>query len=285
MRRLISITACALFLAAPLCAQRGGGHVGGTGGHASFGGGRVGGFAAHSGGATGGGRFSGGMRTASGPVRSFSGSHPVFSQRPFLHDGFRGPLNGRVHFRTFGLRSPCGGFGCWRGYGYPWWGYDPWLGDWWNDDYSFDQDYYNNLARADEMNQQSLEQQRMWRQEEADGDQDAYDPNPTRPHPSPQLPAPSESQDPQPSPASRPTVLVFRDQHKEEIRNYAIVGQTLWNFARQGTERIAFARLDIPATIQANDERGIAFRVPTLDEGAGIPLAASQARSLHPTPY
>ena len=288
MRRLISITACALLPALPLCAQRGGSHGGGFGGHPSFGGSHAGGFAAHSGGAIGGGRFSGGMRDASGAVRRFSGAHSAFSRGPFFHDGFRGPLNGRVRFRTFGFRSPCHGFGCWRGYGYPWWGYaynDPWLWDWWNDDDSFDQDYYNNLARADEMNQQSLEQQRMWRQEEADGDQDAFNPYPTRPHPSPQLSAPSERQDLQPSPSYPPTVLVFRDQHKEEIRNYAIVGQTLWNFARQGTERIPFARLDIPATIQANDERGVAFRVPTLNEGVGIPLTASHALSLHPTPY
>jgi hypothetical protein len=269
MRRLISITAFALFLALPLWAQRGGGHGGGSVGHASFGGGRIGGFAARSGGVIGGGHISGGMRTPSGPVGSFSGSHSGFSRGPFLHDGFRGPLNGQVRFRTFGFRNPCYGFGCGRGYGYPGWGYyyDPWLGEWWNDDYSFDQEYYNNLATADEMNQQSLEQQRMWRQEEADGDQDAYDPNATRPDPSPQLSAPSENQDPPPSPIYPPTVLVFRDQSREEIRNYAIVGQTLWNFAPQRTERIPLARLDIPATIQANDERGIAFRVPTLNDG------------------
>ena len=266
MRGLISIAAAALFLAVPLWAQHGGGHGGGSGGHASFGGGRAAGFAAHSGGAIGGGHSSGGMRTASGPLRSFSGSHSAFSRGPFLHDGFRGPLGG---FRAFGVRNPCYGFAC-RGAGYPGWGYayyDPWLWDWWNDDYSFDQDYDNSLAMADEMNQQSLEQQRMWRQEEADGDQDAYDPYSTRPDPPPQLSDLNQSQDPQPSPIYPPTVLVFRDQHKEEIRNYAIVGQTLWNFAPQRTERVPLDRLDIPATIQANDERGIAFRVPTLNEG------------------
>jgi hypothetical protein len=270
MRRLISMTAFAVFLAVPLWAQRGGGHGGGSGGHASFGGGRGGGLAAHSGGARGGGHFSGSIGTASGPVRSFSGSHSAFSRGPFLHDGFQGPWNSRVRFRTFGLRNPCYGFGCGRGYGNPWWGYayyDPWLGDWWNDDDSFDQDYYDNLATADEMNQQSLEQQRMWRQEEADGDQDAYDPYLARPLPLSQQSAASESQDPPPSPIYPSTVLVFRDQHQEEIHNYAIVGQTLWNFAPQGTERIPLARLDFPATVQANDERGIAFRIPTLNAG------------------
>ena len=45
------------------------------------------------------------------------------------------------------------------------------------------------------------------------------------------------------------TVLVFRDQHKEEIRNYAIVGQTLWNFSPQRTKRFHF-ELDLTATNQ-----------------------------------
>ncbi len=31
--------------------------------------------------------------------------------------------------------------------------------------------------------------------------------------------------------AAPATVLVFRDEHKQEIHNYAIVGETLWNFS------------------------------------------------------
>ena len=37
-------------------------------------------------------------------------------------------------------------------------------------------------------------------------------------------------------------VLVFRDQHKQEVRNYAIVGQTLWNFASQRTRKDSAVR-------------------------------------------
>ena len=71
--------------------------------------------------------------------------------------------------------------------------------------------------------------------------------------------------DPAPRPATREadsapvlpdTVLVFRDQHKQEVRNYAIVGQTLWNFAPRRTEKIPLSDLDLPATTKANDERG-----------------------------
>ncbi len=277
MRRLVVITALALFLAIPLWAQRGGGHaggfgggghMGGFGGRAGFSGGHRGGFTARSGAAIGGSPLHGGMR--SGSLRSFSNSRSGFSHRPFLHDGFRGHFGGRDRFRRFGFRNNCFGGGC--GFGFPWWGYgyyDPFWWDWSNDDASFDADYNNNLALANEMNRQSLEQQReMWRQEQEDGDQDAYAPYSSR-----SRPAPSRSSDrpvvndPQAAPIIPPTVLVFRDQHREEIRNYAIVGQTLWNFAAQRTVKIPLATLDLPATVQANDDRGVTFRVPSLTEG------------------
>jgi hypothetical protein len=283
MRRLMIITAFALFLAVPLWAQRGGshggsfgggGHVGGFSGHAGFGGVRGGSFGVRSGGAIGGNHF-GGMR--SGPTHAFSNSRFGVSRTPFLHDGFRG--RGRFgdrdrdhdRFRGVGLRNNCFGRRCFGGFGFPWWGYgyyDPWLSDWWNDDYSFDQDYNNNLAMANEMNQQSLEQQQMWRQEQEDGDQDAYAPDSSRSRPA-QSHRSSQpaTNDPPATPILPPTVLVFRDQHKEEIRNYAIVGRMLWCFAPQRTEKIPLASLDLPATVQANDDCGVIFRVPTPTEG------------------
>jgi hypothetical protein len=62
-------------------------------------------------------------------------------------------------------------------------------------------------------------------------------------------------------------VLVFRDQHKLEVQNYAIVGQTLWNFTGRRTQKIALAELDLPATAKVNDERGVDFRVPGTADG------------------
>ena len=103
----------------------------------------------------------------------------------------------------------------------------------------------------------------MWRQEQADGDQDAYAPrsSSSRPAPAPSGSAPSPADDP-PSPIIPPTVLVFRDQHQLEVQNYAIVGQTLWNFAPQRTQKIPLADLDLAATQKANDDRGVTFRIP-----------------------
>lgn len=273
MRRLMSITAFALFLAVPMWAQHGGGgHAGFSGGHAGSFGGRAG-FSGS--GHSGGGVFSSGMRSGAGfshgPVQT---SHPGAARGPFLHDGFRGDRfrNGFGNgFRSRGFRGRgfrnCFGYGC-RGYGYPWvYGgyYDPF---WWGDSgSSYDEDYERNRAIANEMNEQSLEEQRMLRQEEADGDRDSY----ARSDPAPR----SSSREPQGAPqgtAIMPaTVLIFRDQHQrdqhqKEIQNYAIVGQTLWNFAPQHTEKIPLSDLDLPATTKANDDRGVTFRVPTSTE-------------------
>jgi len=113
------------------------------------------------------------------------------------------------------------------------------------------------------MNQQSLEQQRMFHEEERAGDQDAYAPR--RPESAAADPPPRPEREAQP--IISPTVLVFRDQHREEVRNYAIVGNTLWNFAPEHTQKIAVANLDVPATEKANEDRGVSFRVPGRVEG------------------
>jgi hypothetical protein len=256
MRRLVPIAAFALFLAVPVWAQHGGGH--GSGGHA--GGGGHAGF-------SGGGHFSGGMRSAPAS-RGFSQGHSL-SQRGFAHQSFRNNglrsapgtrlqsnlrnnrFRSRNGFRTFGLRNNCVGLPC-RGYGYGYGGYyDPY---WWSDSSSYDDSYDRDRAVANDMNAQSLDEQRMLRQEEADGDQDSYAGSGQRGRPA--------ASDSGVSPIAPPTVLVFRDQHKQEIRNYAIVGQTLWNFSPQRTEKIPIADLDLTATTKANDDRGLSFRVP-----------------------
>lgn len=260
MRRLLIISSLAVFLSVPVWAQRGAGGHGsfsgshsGVGGHAGFGG-RASAGASH---------FSGGIRSGAG----FSGarSHalrPGASRGPFLHDGFRsGGFRGRgLRNRRF-LRN-CLGYGCWGGYGYryPWaYGayYDPYW--WWDSSSSYDEDYERDRATANDMNQQSLEEQQMFRQEQADGDRDLY----ARSTPSPRA---ATADQPQGAAMIPPTVLVFRDQHQKEIHNYAIVGQTLWNFASPRTEKISLADLDLAATVKANDDRGLTFKVPVSNE-------------------
>lgn len=65
-----------------------------------------------------------------------------------------------------------------------------------------------------------------------------------------------------PEPAAPPTLLVFRDGHKVEVSNYAIVGTTLFDLTPRHPRHIALADLDLDATRKENDERGIIFQLP-----------------------
>jgi hypothetical protein len=229
----------------------------GGGGHASAGG--HGGFSSH--GSFSGGGFSGHASTG----HAFAGSHSSGSMAPHSYAGARSfsrslssrNLNARnfnrsnnFRIRTYGFRNNCYGYRCGYAFGYPWLGagIDPYW--WWNsgsDD--LDQQYETGLAN--EMNAQSLDEQRMRQQ----GDQNSYAKSSALQH------------QPERTEAAPATVLVFRDQHKQEIQNYAIVGQTLWNFSPQHTEKIPLSDLDLPATTKANDDRGVSFRLPGSNEG------------------
>lgn len=58
------------------------------------------------------------------------------------------------------------------------------------------------------------------------------------------------------------TVLVYKDGHKSDVVNYAIVGDTLFDFGDGRSHKIRLADLDLPATQKANDDRGVDFQVP-----------------------
>jgi hypothetical protein len=67
----------------------------------------------------------------------------------------------------------------------------------------------------------------------------------------------------EPVPAQPSTVLVFKDGHRSDVLNYAIVGNTLFDFADGRTRKILLADLDLKATQKANDDRGVDFAVPS----------------------
>lgn len=66
-----------------------------------------------------------------------------------------------------------------------------------------------------------------------------------------------------PEPDRPATLLVYRDGRTSEIRNYAVVGQTLWIFSEERAEKVALSLLDLDATRKANEERGLDFPVST----------------------
>ena len=264
MRRLLSIAAFAVLLGLiPAEGQR---HAGG--GRAMASAGHAGGFTArgssgHAFGARGGG-FAGSPRR-SGFGHSFGSSF----HRPGLHQpGFRQPglrqhafdrgFRGRRGFRDRDRRFRHGFrdcFGC-GGWGFPWWYagyYDP---SWWWDSSSYDEDYDRQLALAEEMDQRSLEQQRFREQQDQDVDASSSASS------SPDRASGNETNEP-----GQASVLVFRDQRREEVHNYAIVGQTLWIFSPQRTEKIPLAEIDVAASAKANQDRGVEFHIAGTAEG------------------
>ena len=64
-----------------------------------------------------------------------------------------------------------------------------------------------------------------------------------------------------PEPAT-PTVLVFKDGHQLEVENYAIVGTTLYDLTEGHRRKVSLGDLDLTATSQQNDDRGIDFNIP-----------------------
>ena len=58
------------------------------------------------------------------------------------------------------------------------------------------------------------------------------------------------------------TLLVFKDGHKVEATNYAIVGQSLWIYTEQDSKRVPLSDLDVTATKNANSDRGVTFQIP-----------------------
>ena len=65
-----------------------------------------------------------------------------------------------------------------------------------------------------------------------------------------------------PQPAPDPTLLVFKDGHKLEVGNYAIVGGTLYDMTPGHPRKISIADLDLEATRQQNEDRGVVFQLP-----------------------
>ena len=89
-----------------------------------------------------------------------------------------------------------------------------------------------------------------------------------------ELPAKAEvetkppARDPEVEVAAQPsTVLVFKDGHHSDVVNYAIVGDTLFDFGTGRAKKILLADLDLVATHKANDDRGVDFQIPSSTKG------------------
>src|SRR5262249_9647366 len=73
---------------------------------------------------------------------------------------------------------------------------------------------------------------------------------------------PQAAEPPVPAADQPQTVLVFKDGHQVEVRNYAIVGDTLLDLTEGHRRKVLLDELNAEATAKENDDRGIDFRLP-----------------------
>jgi hypothetical protein len=141
-------------------------------------------------------------------------------------------------------------------YAYPYYGYDN----------GYDQSYDPNQ-------QQAADPQQMMDQQQGEDpnriaptmfDNGQYmGPMPQRASAAPSQPAPAPPGITSAAlPPVDPTVLVFRDGHQQEVRNYAIVGDTLYDIGGSTAKKIKLGDLDLEKTAQVNDQRGVDFQLP-----------------------
>lgn len=60
-------------------------------------------------------------------------------------------------------------------------------------------------------------------------------------------------------PPEPPLILVFRDGTRTEVRDFAVVGQVFWDLSGHPTRKFPISQLNLEASIQANEARGVEF--------------------------
>jgi hypothetical protein len=70
---------------------------------------------------------------------------------------------------------------------------------------------------------------------------------------------PNPKSDADSSPA---TVFIFKDGHKIETKNFAIMGTTLYDMSGPTLRKVQLTDLDTEATVKANDDNGITVKLP-----------------------
>jgi hypothetical protein len=61
------------------------------------------------------------------------------------------------------------------------------------------------------------------------------------------------------TPSSPPLTLVLRDGKQIQLKSYAVMGQTIWDFSTQPPKRIALANVDVSASRAATEANGGEF--------------------------
>ncbi|HWX92528.1 MAG TPA: hypothetical protein VNY29_07835 [Terriglobales bacterium] len=209
-------------------AQRGGMRGGASGGR---------GFASH-----------GGMRTG---AMTFARA-PRTSMR--FGTTFRPPDRNPhgFHRRRFITRFPRWYAGYYPGYygGY----YSPFYGDWYGSSSDSSASDYVQQQTARQIDDLRAEVQRLQEERDYSRPPEEYPQAPVAAVPRPPTDTRLES--------DLPIVLVFLDKRIQEVKNYAVMNETLVVFDGTRSRRIPLADVDLAATMKLNDERGVDFQIP-----------------------
>ncbi len=174
-------------------------------------------------------------------------------ERPFIFSG------GCIHGSFFG-GFPCRHFFFNNAFV---WGYAPYYADY-SADYSYPDYSYapaqqqpaaadnNNVELAYEVGRLSNEVEQL-REEKASERTDDEEQQPA-PVAAPRPAAKSES--------DTLVTLVFRDGHRSTVRNYAVVGNTIWILNDRSARKVLLSELDVAATQRVNDENGVELHLP-----------------------
>lgn len=137
--------------------------------------------------------------------------------------------------------------------------FDPFYDDYWNPYYSFGSYSYDpsegSSSYTDLSNQiWNLDAQVEQLRDENDSLQAELDESRRPPQPT-VGPAIAGSNEPS-------TLLIFKDGHRLQVQNYAVVGQTLWILSPARADKVPLADLDLNQTIKINEARGVEFLGP-----------------------
>lgn len=109
---------------------------------------------------------------------------------------------------------------------------------------------------GDQVDQLSAEVESLRNQQQMQPAQPAQPPVPPTPNAPYAAPAPQVQDD---APAEPPITVVLKNGRQFQARNYAVMGQTFWDFSTQPAHKIPVAAINVPASVNASNANGAEF--------------------------
>lgn len=109
---------------------------------------------------------------------------------------------------------------------------------------------------GDQIEHLSAEVESLRNQQQVQPLQPAQPPAPATPNTPYAAPAPQVQEQ---APADPPITVVLKNGRQFQARNYAVMGQTFWDFSTQPAHKIPVAAINVPASVNASSANGAEF--------------------------